>query len=312
MASHGGSPQGNELGEFLRARRGSLDPSRLGLVDDGRLRRVPGLRREELALLAHVSPDYVVRLEQGRTRRVSRAVLDALADALQLAPDERSYLFALAEVTESVHTGQPPRHQVGRQLQELLDAMREVPAMVLDYRHDVLAWNPAAAALLTDFGALPPDERNLIRLTFLHSPYRALYADWARAARECVSVLRMETGRHPDDPILAALVEELNAQDPDFKTWWKAHSVRGPRQLTKTYNHPIAGPLTLDVQQLTVAAQPDQFVVAYTAPPGTPSEQALRFLLQWSGHPGERLSPDTDAGTHRQPERRSPRTTQEP
>ena len=296
MASHGGSEQGNELGEFLRARRGALDPSRLGLVDDGRLRRVPGLRREELALLAHVSPDYVVRLEQGRTRRVSRAVLDALADALQLAPDERSYLFALAEVTEAVPAGRQAGHQVGGQLRELLDAMRDVPAMVLDYRHDVLAWNSAATALLTDFGALPPDERNLIRLTFLHGPYRALYADWARAARECVSVLRMETGRHPADPILSALVDELNARDPDFKTWWNARSVRGPRQLTKTYNHPVAGPLTLDVQQLTVAAQPDQFLVAYTAPPGSPSEQALRFLLQWS-----------DGTEHGRSERQSPK-----
>jgi transcriptional regulator with XRE-family HTH domain len=296
MTVGGGSSQGNELGEFLRARRAALDPGRLGLVDDGRLRRVPGLRREELALLAHVSPDYVVRLEQGRTRRVSRAVLDSLADALELAPDERSYLFALAEVTEAVHPGRQAGHQVGGQLRDLLDAMRDIPAMVLDYRHDVLAWNSGAAALLTDFGALAPDERNLIRLTFLHGPYRALYADWARAARECVSVLRMETGRHPADPILSALVDELNAKDPDFKTWWNARSVRGPRQLTKTYNHPVAGPLTLDVQQLTVAAQPDQFLVAYTAPPGSPSEQALRFLLQWS-----------DGTDHRRPESQSPK-----
>jgi transcriptional regulator with XRE-family HTH domain len=290
MTVGGGSSHGNELGEFLRARRGALDPGRVGLFDDGRLRRVPGLRREELAQLAYVSPDYVVRLEQGRTRRVSRAVLDALADALELAPDERSYLFALAEVAEAVPAGRPARNQVGRQLRELLDAMREIPAMILDYRHDVLAWNRAAAALLTDFGALRPDERNLIRLTFLDGPYRALYADWTHAARECVSVLRMETGHHPDDPILTALVEELNAKDPDFKTWWNARSVRGPRQLTKTYNHPVAGPLTLDVQQLTVAAQPGRFLVAYTAPPDSESEQALRFLLQWSGHADERIN----------------------
>lgn len=291
MAIGGGTSGGNELGEFLRTRRAGLDPGRAGFPDDGRLRRVPGLRREELAQLAHVSPDYVVRLEQGRTRRVSRAVLDALADALELAPDERSYLFALADVTEAAGSSQSARgqarSQVGRQSQELLDAMREIPAMILDYRHDVLAWNPAAAALLIDFGTLRPDERNLIRLTFLHGPYRALYADWTRAARECVSVLRMETGLHPADPALAALVEELRAKDPDFKTWWSARSVHGPRQLTKTYNHPVAGPLTLDVQQLTVAAQPDQFLVAYTAPPDSASAQALRFVLQWSDRAGE-------------------------
>ncbi|WP_405931822.1 helix-turn-helix transcriptional regulator [Streptomyces sp. NBC_00827] len=279
---------GNELGDFLRARRAALDPRRAGVPDDGRLRRVPGLRREELAQLAHVSIDYVVRLEQGRTRRVSRPVLDALADALELAPDERAYLFAVADVTQAAPArqpagaGVPPGGRVGRPLLQLLDGMRDIPAMVLNRRMDVLAWNKAATALLTDFGALPPAERNLIRLTFLDDAFRALYADWPRAARECVAVLRMEAGRHPEDQALAALVGELSVRDPDFRNWWGSHLVRGPRQLTKTYHHPVAGPLTLDVQQLSVDTQPDQRLVAYTAPPDSPSQEALRFLLQWS------------------------------
>ena len=290
-----GSPAGGkELGDFLRARRAALDPQRAGLPDDGRLRRVPGLRREELAQLAHVSIDYVVRLEQGRTRRVSRPVLDALADALQLAPDERAYLFTVADLTQAAPARQPARHQVAPQLQQLLDGMRDIPAMVLNRRMDVLAWNRGAAALLTDFAALPASERNLIRLTFLDDAYRSLYADWPRAARECVAVLRMEAGRTPDDRSLTALVGELTVRDPDFRTWWASHQVRGPRQLTKTYRHPVIGAVTLDVQQFSVDTQPDQQLVAYTAPPDSPSQESLRFLLQWSALPTASRRPVTD------------------
>jgi len=269
-----------ELGEFLRARRAALDPREAGMPDDGRLRRVPGLRREELAQLAHISVDYIVRLEQGRTRRVSRPILDALADALRLAQDERDYLFTVADVAP------PPRRSarpgVAPHLRQLLDTMHDVPAMVLHRGMDVLAWNRGAVALLTDFGALPPAERNLIRLTFLDKDFRALYADWPRAARECVAVLRMEAGRSPDDAALSALVGELSVRDADFRAWWAGHQVRGPRQLTKTYLHPVAGALTLDVQQFTVDTHPDQWLVAYTTEPGSPSHDALRFLLQWS------------------------------
>ena len=269
-----------ELGEFLRARRAALDPRASGMPDDGRLRRVPGLRREELAQLAHISVDYIVRLEQGRTRQVSRPILDALADALQLAPDERDYLFTVADVAPPPR--RPARPGVAPHLRQLLDTMHDVPAMVLHRGMDVLAWNRGAVALLTDFGALPPAERNLIRLTFLDKDFRALYADWPRAARECVAVLRMEAGRSPDDAALSALVGELSVRDADFRAWWADHQVRGPRQLTKTYLHPVAGALTLDVQQFTVDTHPDQWLVAYTTEPGSPSHEGLRFLLQWS------------------------------
>jgi transcriptional regulator with XRE-family HTH domain len=213
------SSGGNELGDFLYARRAALDPRQAGFPDDGRLRRVPGLRREELAQLAHVSVDYVVRLEQGRVRRVSRPVLDALADALQLAPDERAYLFTVADVPQTAPTRRPAGRRVDPRLRQLLDGMHDIPAMIVHRRMDVLAWNSAAAALLTD-----------------------------------------------------------------FRTWWSTHQVRGPRQLTKTYHHPVAGALTLDVQQLSVDTQPDQLLVAYTAAPDSPSHEALRFLLQWSAH----------------------------
>ncbi|QIQ00931.1 helix-turn-helix domain-containing protein [Streptomyces liangshanensis] len=282
MEQHRDTPGRHELGDFLRARRAALDPRRLGLPDDGRLRRVPGLRREELAQLAHVSVDYVVRLEQGRTRRVSRPVLDALADALRLEPDERAYLFAVADVTQAAPARRPAEQRVDPQLLRLLDGMPDIPALVLGPRQDVLAWNSAAVALLIDFGALPPRERNLFRLTFLDDGFRSLYADWPRVARECVAVLRMEAGRHPDDPGLAALVGELSVRDPDFRAWWGTHQVRGPRELTKSYRHPVVGALTLDVQQLSVDTRPDQRLVTYTAPPGSPAEEALHFLLRWS------------------------------
>jgi transcriptional regulator with XRE-family HTH domain len=281
-----GAPSGrNDLGGFLRARRAALDPRRAGLPDNGRLRRVPGLRREELSQLANVSVDYVVRLEQGRTRRVSRPVLDALADALQLTPDERAHLTTLAEVASAPRTRRPAKPDITPQLQQLLDDMHPIPAMVVYRRMHVLAWNRGAAALLTDFAALSPPDRNLVRLMFLDDAFRSLYADWPRAARDCVAVLRMEAGRHPDDPDLIALVGELSIRDPDFRAWWTSHPVHGLGSVHRTFHHPVAGTLTLDVHQLSVGTHPDLLLTAYTAPRGSPSREALHILLQPSARP---------------------------
>jgi hypothetical protein len=130
----------------------------------------------------------------------------------------------------------------------------------------------------------------LIRLTFLDDTFQSLYADWPRAARDCVAVLRMEAGRNPHDPALSALVG-LSVHDPDFRTWWASHQVRGPRQLSKTYHHPVAGTLVLDAQQFSVDTHPDQQLVAFTAEPDSPSQEALRFLLQWAADP-DRLRGD--------------------
>ncbi|MFD3916472.1 helix-turn-helix domain-containing protein [Streptomyces sp. NPDC058603] len=292
---------GNELGEFLRTRRAGLDPRRAGLPHHGGLRRVPGLRREELAQLAHVSFDYVVRLEQGRTRRVSRAVLDALADALQMTPDERTYLFGLADISPHRAARAPGLPDVAPRLRQLLDDMHDVPAMIIHRRMDVLAWNRGAAALLTDFGALPPARRNIIRLTFLDDAFRSLYVEWPAVARECVAVLRMESGRHPGDPDLNALIAELNERSADFRTWWAGYHVAGARQLTKLLRHPTAGDLTVDVQQLSVDTHADQLLAAYTAHDAK-SRDALGFLLRWSGDarrtPARRsAAPDPDGNT---------------
>jgi len=278
----------NDLGDFLRARRAALDTRRAGLQEDGRLRRVPGLRREELAQLANVSVDYVVRLEQGRTRRVSRQVLDSLAAALQLTPDEQAYLFTLAEMPPTTlkralakpQNTLKPGQLVTPQLQQLVDDMHNVPAMVVYRRMDVLAWNHGAAALLTDFGALALGERNLIRRMFLDDAFRRLYADWPQAARDCVAILRMEAGLHPGDPDLIALVGELSIRDPDFRIWWSSHPVHGLSPVTRTFHHPTAGNLTLDVHQFSVGTHPDLHLMAYTAPAGTSSREALHFLLR--------------------------------
>jgi transcriptional regulator with XRE-family HTH domain len=282
-ARHAHSDPGlGELGDFLRSRRAAVDPIAAGMPDDGRLRRVPGLRREELAMLAHVSVDYIVRLEQGRTNRVSRTVLEALADALQLAPDERAYLFTVADLTQSAPTRRPSQSGAAPRLQRLLDLMTDVPAIVVNHRMDVLAWNRGGAGLLADFSALPPGRRNMIWLTFLDESFRTLYGDWPRAGKNCVATLRMEAGSRPDDPALNALVGELSVRDKDFRTWWATHQVRGPGQLVKTYNHPIAGTMDLDVQQFSVDTNPDQKLIVFTAEPDTESEKALQFLLQWS------------------------------
>ena len=280
MDTSGISTRSTDLGGFLRARRAALHPRQAGLGDDGRLRRVPGLPREELAQLAHVSVDYVVRLEQGRTRRVSRPVLDALADALRLTADERDYLVSLAEVAPATTKRANREPDITPQLQHLLDEMHYAPAIIVHRRTDVLAWNRAAAALFTDFRGLAPNERNWARLIFLNDAFRSLYADWSQAARDTVAVLRMEASLHPDDPHLAALVGELSIRDPDFRAWWTNHPVHGFGAITRTFHHPIAGTLTLNVHQLSVGTNPDLLVVVYTAPPESPSNGALRSLLQ--------------------------------
>ncbi|WP_406274537.1 helix-turn-helix transcriptional regulator [Actinacidiphila glaucinigra] len=214
MSSHSGDTDGNELGQFLRARRAALDPRRAGLAPSDGLRRVAGLRREELAQLAHLSFDYIVRLGQGRTRRISPSVLNALADALQLTHDERAYLFNLADVAPRTAPRPRGRPEIAPPLQHLLDDMHDVPAMILHRRMDILAWNRAATALLIDFGTLPPRERNYIRLTFLNEDFRNLFVDWPTAARECVAVLRREAGQHRDDHDLHDLVAELTSTTP--------------------------------------------------------------------------------------------------
>ncbi|MDO9407815.1 helix-turn-helix domain-containing protein [Patulibacter sp.] len=275
------APPRSSLAEFLRASRARVEPGDVGLPDDGRPRRVPGLRREEVAQLANVSVDYVVRLEQGRSTGVSRQVLDALADALVLDDAGRDYLLTVA--------GPPPRRRgttapqaVPAPTLRVLDALGDTPAMILGPCSDVLAWNRMAAALITDFGALPPEHRNMVRLAFLDPAFRSLYGDWSRVAQDCVAALRMEAGRNPDDARVTALVGELSVKDTDFRRWWGDHRVRGSNQRRKQYVHPVAGPMILDVQRFALLERPDLMLVSYTAAADTEAEAALRFLAGWA------------------------------
>ena len=277
---------GRALGEYLRACRSRVDPATRGLPDDGRKRRVPGLRREELAVLAGVSVDYLVRLEQGRAATVSRAVLDALARALDLRPDEHAYLVQIAEPV-SRPGARTAGASVRPQTQLLLDHLTGVPAMVLGRRMEVLAWNPLAAALYTDFAALPPAHRSITWLTFLDPTIRAMFQNWDEVVRDCVSYLRMDAARYPGDPKLAALVGELSVKDPDFRRWWADHRVRAHEHGRKTLLHPIAGPMTLDYQTMDIRESTDQTLVVYTAEPDSRSAEALRFLATWAATAAE-------------------------
>ncbi|MGW2331119.1 helix-turn-helix domain-containing protein [Streptomyces sp. NPDC001700] len=273
----------SELGDFLKARRRELSPVAVGLPGGGR-RRVPGLRREEVALLASISPDYYTRLEQGR-RQAAEPVLDALAGALRLSEDERVYLFELS----GKDVGRPrrrPAQRVRPQLRCLLDDLTSTPALVLGRCTDILAWNPLAAALFTDFALVPEKERNFIRLAFFDPAVRALYSDWNYLARACVAQLRMEAGRDPGNPRLTTLVRELSVRDPDFRRWWGDHHVAARTAGTKTLHHPVVGELTLDWSTLADAADPDQQLIALTAAPGTPSRDGLRLLASIT--PGSR------------------------
>ncbi|QUQ63921.1 helix-turn-helix domain-containing protein [Kutzneria sp. CA-103260] len=270
-----GDAHRTELGDFLQARRSELSPDEVGLPGTGTRRRVRGLRREEVAALASISTDFYARLEQGR-RRASGEVLAAIAKVLRLSEDERDYVFELSGREQRPERLSPQQAQP--QLRRLLDDLATTPAVVLGRRTDILAWNPMAAALFTDFGRLPDRDRNFVRLVFCDPNVRGLYPHWERAARNGVAQLRREAARDPDDPELVALVEELSQRDEHFRRWWTAHQVAPRSAGSNEVRHPVVGDLTLDWAALVCTADPDQQLFTWTAEPGTPSHAALREL----------------------------------
>ncbi|MEY9845366.1 helix-turn-helix transcriptional regulator [Streptacidiphilus sp. MAP5-3] len=275
----------SELSEFLRTRRARLQPEEVGLPYFGARRRVPGLRREELAQLAGVSVAYYTRLEQGNAHNVSASVLEAIADALRLDAAEREHLDHLVKPRQRTRAVPARAQRVRPQLQFLLDSMDAVPAYVIGPRADVLAWNRMACALLGDFGAKTPEQRNFAWMIFMDPASHEFYDDWEGKARDVVSCLRMAAGRTPDDPKLAALIGELSVKSPEFRQWWAAHDVRSKGPCQKELHHPVVGRLSLAYEAMVLPADPDQQLITYAAEPGSASAESLRLLASWAAEP---------------------------
>jgi transcriptional regulator with XRE-family HTH domain len=262
----------NELGEFLRARRSRRRPEDVGMPRYGQ-RRVPGLRREELAVLAGVSVDYLTRLEQGRERNPSSQVVEALGRALGLDRDAREHLYRLAGLSPT--TGPVAvRETVAPALRQLMDLHLTAPAFVANRTLDVLATNALADALFAPFGAAD----NLARMTFLDPVGRRFYTRWDWAARATVANLRLAVGHDPDDPRLVELVATLAEASPQFAALWQAHDVHGKTVAGKELEHPDVGPLSLTYQAFDVRDAPGQQLVVYQAEPGSRSAEALTLL----------------------------------
>ncbi|WP_090946997.1 helix-turn-helix transcriptional regulator [Nonomuraea jiangxiensis] len=265
-----------ELAHFLRTRRARIQPEDAGLPTSER-RRAPGLRRAEVAMLAGISPDYYMRLEQGRDVRPSSSVLDALARALKFDDDERDHLYRLAraEPAPPIRAAPPP---VNASVRRLLDVIDPVPAYVLNGRLDVLAWNTMATALMIDFDATPPAHRNLAWFTFCDPRARTYYVEWDTIACHAIAQLRTATGLTPDDQATKALISELADRSEEFRTWWNRHDVKGPGIGRKEFDHPLVGRLTLDYVCALLPGTIDHQLITYTAPAGSPAQAALDRL----------------------------------
>ncbi|QWF82153.1 helix-turn-helix domain-containing protein [Amycolatopsis sp. CA-230715] len=275
-----------ELGAFLKSRRAALDPGDLGLPTGLNQRRVAGLRREELAQLAGISVDYYTRLEQGRARNVSSAVLDALSRALGLSTDEDTYLRNLATPRKRSAPAVKPQ-RVRPELAAMLDSLA-VPAFVAGRCLDVLAWNRLCGALTFDFANLSPRERNIPRLFFLTELGRQTHPDFDAVTKEIVANLRADAGRTPDDPQLAQLIGELSMRSETFRKLWARHFVKEKAHGVKRMINPIVGELSLHYETLRLPDDPTQALVIYTAPRGSESERALNLLASWvAEHPAD-------------------------
>ncbi|MFF1572268.1 helix-turn-helix transcriptional regulator [Leifsonia sp. NPDC058292] len=269
-----------ELGDFLRSRRARLRPEVVGIAADD-TRRVPGLRREEVAMLAGVSLDYYARLEQGRDLQPSDQVLDAVGRALRLEPVERVHLRTIVRSTVAAPGPdelEPAPLDAGTRL--MLDSL-EIPAIIMDLRGDVQAMNRMGKALLVGLEPVPASSSSHPRWLFLERSTRDLMADWEMVARSTVGVLRQAAARYPHDTALQALVGELSIASPEFRSWWAEHDVNTRCHGPKRFHHPVVGDIVIHVETMQLG-DGDHWLYAYAVEPHSGSAEALRLLGSWS------------------------------
>jgi transcriptional regulator with XRE-family HTH domain len=275
----------NEIRDFLSTRRARITPEQAGLPAYGGNRRVKGLRREEVAMLAGVSVDYYIRMERGGLAGASESVLDALADALRLDEAERTHLFALAR--ESGARGNQRKRtapaSVRPAIQQVLDAMTDAPAWVRNGRHDIVAMNSLARALYSPILADPRRPANTTRFVYLDpEAAQEFFVDYDRIANDAAAMLRLEAGRNPHDKALIELVGELSTRSELFRQRWASHDVQFHRSGTKRLRHPIVGQLDLDFESMELPSEPGLHLNVYTAAAGTPTADALKLLASWA------------------------------
>jgi transcriptional regulator with XRE-family HTH domain len=275
----------NEMREFLTTRRARITPEQAGLRTYGTApRRVAGLRREEVALLAGVSVDYYTRLERGNATGVSDTVLEAVAKALQLDETERRHLFDLVRAAQPATTGRRrrARPKLRPAVQQMIDAMTTVPAFVRNGRLDLLGANQLGRALYSQHFDSNSQQANTARFVFLDDRSQTYYVDWDTVATDVVAVLRAEAGRDPYDRDLSDLVGELSTRSELFRTLWAAHDVRTHDTGVKHVRHPLVGELHLSFEAMALVADPGLTMFVYTAEPGSKTEQGLNLLASWT------------------------------
>jgi transcriptional regulator with XRE-family HTH domain len=276
----------SEIREFLVSRRAKITPQQAGLPAwGGSHRRVPGLRREEVALLAGVSIDYYTRLERGNLDGVSDSVLDAVANALGLDDAERAHLDNLARTAQTRprrRPSRPKRTGVRPELQRILDAVTEAPAYLRNGRRDLLAANRLGRALYSPMFANPQRPVNVARFVFLDPAARSFFLDWTTAANDMVAALRIEAGRRPHDRALSDLVGELSTRSDEFASFWASQNVRFHRSGLKDVHHPAVGDLHLSFEAMELPADPGLSLIVYSAEPGSSTDDGLRLLATWA------------------------------
>ena len=291
----------NEVRDFLATRRAKLTPEQAGLPLYGGHRRVAGLRREEVALLAGVSVDYYTRLERGNLAGASDSVLESLARALQLDEAERAHLFDLARAANATAATRrrPPARRIRPSVQRILDAMTSAPAIVRNGRSDYVAANRLGRALYAPVFDSPAGPPNSARFAFLDARAPDFYADWDRTVRDLVAVLRAEAGRNPYDKGLTDLVGELSMRSELFRTLWASHDVRLHLTGTKRLHHPVVGDLELTYEAMELPVDQGLTLNVYTAEPGSPSADGLNLLASWAATQDELTDVPTGDRAHR-------------